>query len=176
MIEEKIERLEELKENQIKMKNHIFLFAFFLSLSVNAQINIKPYEQIALDYFVESIMEKEYSEIKYFLFDGNLETTSPISYSFCMPLSKETNFKMPEISKINIPDNDLISRKIGFFKKMFLSKKKISNIYVFKHYPKNDNVVVVLNLSKKSGDDFFSFLIEPKTKKVIDFCKKTYYE
>lgn len=152
------------------------LLVCFLSLSINAQVSIKPYEQIALDYFTENIVKQEYGEIKYFLFDGNLETTSPLSYSFCMPLSKNDNFKLPKTSKINIPYNELIREKIGFFKKIFTSKKKISNIYIFKHYPKNENIVVVLNLSKKSGDDFFSFLIDSKTKKVLDYCKKTYYE
>lgn len=175
MIEEKIEQLE--KQIKIKMKRYLFLLLVcFLSLSINAQINIKPYEQIALNYFAENIAKQEYPEIKYFLFDGNLETTSPLSYSFCMPLSKKDNFKLPKISKINIPNNKLISRKIGFFKKIFTSKKKISNIYVFRHYPKNEDIVVVLNLSKKTGDDFFSFLIDSKTKKVLDYCKKIYYE
>jgi len=175
LIEEKIEQLE--KQIKIKMKRYLFLLLVcFLSLSINAQINIKPYEQIALNYFAENIAKQEYPEIKYFLFDGNLETTSPLSYSFCMPLSKKDNFKLPKISKINIPNNKLISRKIGFFKKIFTSKKKISNIYVFRHYPKNEDIVVVLNLSKKTGDDFFSFLIDSKTKKVLDYCKKIYYE
>ena len=161
------------------MKRYILLIVgILLSVTIKAQINIKPYEQIAIDYFVKNIIEQEYTEIKYYLFDGNLETSSPLSYSFCMPLSERNDFETTDISKLNIPydNNELVMGKLGLLKKLFISKKKIANIYVFKHYPKDENVVVVINLSKKSGDDFFSILINSESKKFINYCKKTYYE
>jgi len=162
-----------------KMRKYfIFLTAFLLTVFSRAQDNSVPYEQIALDFFAQEIINKEHRNIKYFLFDGNLEEDSPIAYSYCLHfLSKKNTFKNPDISSINIPHNTAISKDISLFKKIFTSKNKIANIYVFKHYLMDENVVVVLYLSTKNFTDvYYSILIDQESKKVLDYCKKTYYE
>ncbi|MCD0472577.1 hypothetical protein [Flavobacterium sp. JAS] len=155
------------------MKSTYLILTFFFTISVNAQIEIIPYEQIAVNYFAEELSES-YNQLKYLVFDGNLEMTSPLPYSFCMVLKKVDNYEETENVKVNIPYP--ILKKIGFLKKLFISNRKIGNVYVFKHYPKEDDIVVVINVTNKNIDDYYSILIDKKTKKAINSCKKTYYQ
>ena len=156
------------------MKNLTYsILLFVYTFSVNAQINIKPYEQIALDYFAEKIL-KTNGEFKCFVFDGNLETISPLPYSFCIVLKEVNSFGDIETTKINVPY--YFVKKNNFFKKIFVSSKKTALIHVFKYYPKGDEIVVVIHLKSKNVDDFYSILIDKKRKNVIDSCKKTYYQ
>lgn len=151
------------------------LIVILYTIGANAQNNIKPYEQVAIDYFASNILES-YSDLEHFIFKGNLEITSPVPYSFCMPLEKIDGYHQEDnIMKINPPYPKVV-RKLDFFKKLFTSKSKIAQLYVFKHYPKDENVVVVIYISSKNIDDYYSILIDKTSKQVINYCKKTYYE
>lgn len=172
---------EEIKENLIKKrkmrKYFIFLTVVFFTIFLRAQEKIVTHEQIALDFFAHEVINKEYKNIKHVLFDGNLEEESPIAYSYCMHFLSENNvFKNPDIRSINIPHNTSISKDLSLFRKIFTSKNKIAKIYVFKHYLMDENVVVVIYLSTKSFSDYYSILIDKDDKRVLDYCKKTYYE
>ena len=150
------------------------MLIFLFTINVNAQIEIRPYEQIAIDYFANEIITS-YTDLKYFILKRNLEATSSVHYSFCMPLKEVSNYKAINTTKINPPYPQVIE-KLSFFKKLFTSKKKIGNLHVFKYYPKDSNIIVVIFLSRKYIDDYYSILIVKKSKKVIDYCKETYYE
>ncbi len=150
------------------------LFFILFVVGVEAQVEIKSYEQVAIDYFAINIVDS-YTSLKYFVFNGDLETTTPVPYSFCMPLKEYSDYKGGEITKINPPYPQVVNR-LSFLKKLLTSRKKIGQLCVFKHYPKEDNVVVVICLSTKMTDDYYNFLIDAESNQVIDYCKKTYYE
>ena len=157
----------------VKLKYTLLVILY--TIVANAQNNIKPYEQVAIDYFSNNIAES-YSDLDHFIFKGDLETTSPVPYSFCMPLEKIDGYQREDNTmKINPPYPKVV-RKLDIFKRLFSSKSKIAQLYVFKHYPKEENVVVVIYLSSKNMDDYYSILIDKTSKQVIDYCKKTYYE
>lgn len=157
------------------MKFKYILFVILFSVNLNAQSDSLSHEQIAFDYFMTEIL-KAYEKIDYLVFDGNLETTSAKPYSFCIKLEEGDSFEeQNELKKLNI-NNRLIIPKLGFFKKLFVSSKKVANLYVFKSYPKDENVVVVINISNKNINDFYSILVDRKKNAVIYNCKKTYYQ
>ena len=151
------------------------LLVFLLATGIRAQIDIRPYEQVAIDYFASDIAES-YSNLEYFIFNGDIETELSVSYSFCMSLDRKDDYQLEKnTTKINPPYPKVV-RKLSFIKRLFTSKKKIGHLYVFRHYPKDGNVVVVINLSTKYMDEFISILINKTSKQVIDYCKKIYYE
>ena len=163
-----------------KMKRILLLYIILLTtVNIYSQSdkNIKSIEQIAFDFFVKNILEKEYSNFKFFVFDGNLEIDSAIGYSSCMPLDRKFVDKRTDKDyRISVSYNNQIVKKLNFFNKLFTSKKKIGNIFIFKKYPFNDNFVVVVDFSTINADDFYSFLINPNNGKILDYCNRTMYE
>ncbi|MEN2413175.1 hypothetical protein [Flavobacterium mesophilum] len=153
-------------------KNIVYTVLLFIyAINLNAQNNARPYEEIAVNYFAEEIVKLE-TELKFFIFDGNLETTSSLTNSFCISLNKVDGFENNGDTKINVPSE----LKKGFLKTLFVSAKRIGKVYVFKQYPKGDDLIVVIYVRSKLKDDFYSILIDKENKNVITYCKKRYYQ
>jgi hypothetical protein len=151
----------------------LLILAFFTPKGANAQIEITAFEQIAIDYFAEEIIPS-YHQLSYFIFDGNLEKDASLSNSFCLVLQNVADFKETENEKIKVPYP--LIKKLGFLKKILISRKKTADVYVFKHYPKDGDIVVVICVSNRNIDDFYSILIEKRTKKVKEHCRKRFYQ
>lgn len=156
------------------MRHLILIISLFFTTIAIGQIERKSLEQLAINYLVENLIDKEYSNIKTFIFDGNLETQSALGYSFCMPLPNKG--KESKTTKVDIPKSSKVRKKIGFLNKLFTSKKKIIHISIFRAYSlDNDNKVVVIYLSGQKKDRFYSFKYNSKTKKLIEYCSEDMY-
>jgi hypothetical protein len=61
-------------------------FIIIFPLKTYSITNDCPFEQIALNYFSESIIShtKRYNGVKYFVFDGKLDTKNSIEVNICM--------------------------------------------------------------------------------------------
>lgn len=151
-----------------------YIILLFLSLSINAQIE-KPYEQIAIDYFANELTG-DYTAIKYLIFSGDLEKISPLPYSFCIPSDSISGYNQSSLTQIHLPPHPKIIKKLDFFKKLFTPNNQVAYLYVFRHYPQDDNIVVVVYLSRQGIDDYYSILLSKDSKEVIKECKKVYIE
>lgn len=146
------------------------MLGLLFTINASAQIEIRPYEQIAIDYFANELIPHPY--IKHFVFDGNLESELPSYYS-CWSIERIGGYTGSTITKVNPPYPQIVE-KLGFFRDLFSSKKVKGYLQVYKYYPEDDNnVVVVIYLSRKRyANTVYSFLIDKESKQVIDYCQK----
>ena len=160
-------------------KIFLILFTFSFFIKGYSQIEVRSYEQVAIDYFEKEIIKnnQDYSNIKYLIFNGEVDKKYSSCCSFCITLPKvPIDDSLVKDSKVNVPTGKIFVKKLNFFKKLFTSKNKIKKVYLYKSYPYKDNFAVVIQSSGKIVDDFFTVIIDKDSKEIIDTCKKSYVE
>ncbi|MGK4568200.1 hypothetical protein [Flavobacterium sp. 3HN19-14] len=151
----------------------IFIFFTLTFIKLVIAQDKQSYEKIAYDYFEKNIISKDYSNIKYFEYDGkiNFEWNG---YSTCMQCKSLDTVKT-KIYTISLNNNKNIKRRITFFDRLFIPKSKLRKIYVFKRYRYFDSIVVCINVSEEQQDHFYTFQISESDKEVKEYCKTIMY-
>ena len=152
------------------MKINIIIFLLFSQIVFSQSLN---YEEIGLDHFVNVIIPKYYNAVDNFEFSGKISNAEP-SYSFCLKLEYDKDFDLLSEKSIDFSKYEQFSKKIGLLKKLFQSWEKRIKITIYKHYPKDENYVVVIRATSKKSDDYFSILIKGNKMKVIKDCLTSY--
>lgn len=156
--------------------NKFILTLVYVLFSFNSysQLKNKSYEQVAIDFFADKIIKSDFKNVKYFIFNGKVVDESSSKHSSCLRLKKVV-FKSPNINEVKIPKNNKIYHNLGFFTKVFTSKRRIRTIEVYKHYPKDkDTYIVVIYLNGSIRDSFYSISIDKDSKKVNTFCVENF--
>ncbi|MEM7374975.1 MAG: hypothetical protein AAF587_40655 [Bacteroidota bacterium] len=158
------------------MKNYFILSICFIFIKPGmAQINIRPYEQVAVDFFAHYIIPNNHAELKYILFQEELETESSASLAFCMKLlPAEGDTIKWNTTKLNVPANSILQKKVWFLKKIFVPKKKKGILDVFKYYPQGGTIAVACLLRTSGMSYAYMFIIDAKTKKIVDTCRQSF--
>lgn len=148
-------------------------------INVHSQNEYKgEYEQIAVNYFFENIIDSvtKYEKVKYFIYDRKIQDRRS-SFWFFSCINIPANFDEPnEVGKIRL----LVSKKERV-KKHFTLLRRISSsprtrriIYVYQADPVNENeMAVMIQSSGYYIDDYFTIAIDVKSKKVIRYCVHT---
>ena len=158
----------------------IYFIVFFWNAQMFSQNNLNfTYEEVALNYFFDEIVNRNHSNVKYFYFNGNLEDDSPIASSFCLhpfDLKEKPILSNLEYKEIPIPKDKNVFKKRGFLHKLFKPKSKSAAIYLYKHFTLNDQMVVLIFVLTKGKSYFYNIAIDKSKKDIITHCKYIYNE
>jgi hypothetical protein len=152
------------------MKINIIIFLLFSQIVFPQSRN---YEEVGLEHFVNEIVPEYYGNVDDFEFSGKITNAEP-SYSFCLKLEYDKNIDLLSKNRIDISKYKHFSKNIGIFKKLYQSWKKRRKVTIYKHYPKDENYVVVIRSTSKYSDDYFSILIKGDKMEVIKDCLTSY--
>jgi len=154
------------------MKTFLILLIPFWYSFANAQNNIKSHERIALDYLIDTIIDQQYVDIDYFIFDGNISNIPSASMSFCQLITDQID-SISSDTKIGIPLHKKIYQRKTLKSK--LNKRRTMHIIIFKAQCFNDKCVVVIELYNKESDALHTFILDRNEKKVLNTCYETRY-
>jgi len=151
----------------------VIIIQFYLLTSVAyTQNNHNHYEQIGFDFFMEYIVVRELSHVKFFVYNGIIYPSNN-GFIDCMHINGDDIGLYDERREIDLRNTYGVKvlKKLSFFKKLFTSKFRIKILHVFKSYVTKDEVVICILVYSESEYVYFNLKVNPQTNQVEDYCK-----
>lgn len=150
----------------------------FLAFSIEGFGQDSKYEKIALNFFIDSILtkDKDYKDFKYIVFDGNINRESSVGFNKCFEINGKKVADDSEKLHISISNDKNVFNELNFFQRLFVAKRKIGSLEIFRHAILSTNkILVVIYFEGINWFDYISLVVE-ENGIVSSYCKSEYDE